>query len=216
MISSGTPCALPRRKKTPPGRARWVRGGRGGPDSPGAGGLGDARGERAGGPTPSRETSPPAPASTPPVAGSRDRGTQRWGNEGDDHHNLTPDNLRPPSPEKNAPGPKWRPRAAPEPETEVSEMLGGGDPDAQEPCPAPAFGRRESRPCVRIRGDGRRVLSRLSPAGPAGPEPEGGSGMLVVGDRVREPTRPPIHAPGPGESRPRRARRLRSRRGARR
>ena len=46
---------------------------------------------------------PPAPAATPPVAESRGRVPERWGNEGADHQDLTPDYLHPPSPEKNAP-----------------------------------------------------------------------------------------------------------------
>ena len=45
-----------------------------------------------------------APAVTAPVAaGSRGGETERWGNEEADHHNLTPDYLRSPSPEENAP-----------------------------------------------------------------------------------------------------------------
>ena len=45
----------------------------------------------------------PAPAAAAPVAESRGPELERWGNEGADHHDLTPDFLRPRSPEKNAP-----------------------------------------------------------------------------------------------------------------
>ena len=54
---------------------------------------------------PTATTSHPPPAAPPPVPESRGRGTERWGDEGADHHNLTPDHLRPPLAGKNAPGP---------------------------------------------------------------------------------------------------------------
>ena len=51
---------------------------------------------------PMARTSYPPP-STPSVPESRGHAADRCGNEGADHHILTPYYLRPPSPEKNAP-----------------------------------------------------------------------------------------------------------------
>ena len=49
---------------------------------------------------------PPPRAAAPPAhcpGESRPCTTEWWGRGGADHHDLTPDYLRPPSPEKNAP-----------------------------------------------------------------------------------------------------------------
>ena len=52
---------------------------------------------------PRRPGSPTRPPSTTPVPDCRGGATQRWGNEGADHYDLTPADLRPPSPKKSAP-----------------------------------------------------------------------------------------------------------------
>ena len=66
-------------------------------------GLGDTR--RRAIPTAKPSHPPPQPRPRSPVEESRGRETELWGNEGTDHHNLAPDYVRSPSPEKNAPGP---------------------------------------------------------------------------------------------------------------
>ena len=101
---------------------------------------------------------PPAPPSTPWVAERRGRAAERWGNEGADHHNLTPGYLCHPWPEK-------RPRADNDCRAEragpgssgvggeVPAMLGGGEPairshGSRDLTPAPAV----ARPVAESRG----------------------------------------------------------------
>ena len=147
---------------------------------------------------------PPAPAAAPPVAGSRGRARGMGGAGPAHHHDLTPGYLRPPRRKERPPGRRRRwhmaegpgPVATPEPE--ASAILVDGTPAGSDhgtpalpPAPIHAPGRRESRSWSGFVGEGAWIMIGISPAGPATPEPEGGSSMLFGGDRGHQILAPP-------------------------